>query len=290
MLRIPKALLRQVPLFLLPVLLCGQSQPGEIRIQVQDSSGLAMEASGKLESPASKTDLSFQTDSQGTYTFSNLSPGRYRLEVSKAGFAAQSVLIDVVSGTPVLRTVMMALATQAARIDVVANTPLPGTDLPIDEIAAPVQFDGTGVRVAVLDSGIDYTHSKLGGSGLVADYTACYATNTTIGDCPFFPNAKVVGGFDFVGELWDGSASSPPLAPDPDPIALAGSGFHGTHVADIIAGLESTQGAGDKGVAPGTSLYAVNSNIYVHARAHHPDPATTACRTSSRASDFAGRS
>ncbi|MBZ5673924.1 MAG: TonB-dependent receptor [Acidobacteriia bacterium] len=139
MLRIPKALLRQVPLFLLPVLLCGQSQPGEIRIQVQDSSGLAMEASGKLESPASKTDLSFQTDSQGTYTFSNLSPGRYRLEVSKAGFAAQSVLIDVVSGTPVLRTVMMALATQAARIDVVANTPLPGTDLPIDEIAAPVQ-------------------------------------------------------------------------------------------------------------------------------------------------------
>ena len=121
------------------VLLCGQPQPGEIRIQVQDSSGLAMEASGKLESPASKTDLSFQTDSQGAYTFSNLASGRYRLEVSKAGFATQSVLIDVESGTPVSRTVMMALATQASRIDVVAATPLPGTDLPIDEIAAPVQ-------------------------------------------------------------------------------------------------------------------------------------------------------
>ena len=79
-------------------LLSGQPQPGEIRIQVQDSSGLAMEASGKLESLASKTDLSFQTDPQGTYTFSNLSSGRYRLEVSKAGFATQSVLIDVQSG------------------------------------------------------------------------------------------------------------------------------------------------------------------------------------------------
>ena len=138
MLRIPKALLRQVPLFLLPVLLCGQSQTGEIRIQVKDSSGLAMEAAGKLESPASKTDLSFQTDSQGAHTFSNLAPGRYRLEVSKTGFATQSALIDVESGT-VSRTVMMALAAQASRIDVVAATPLPGTDLPIDQIAAPVQ-------------------------------------------------------------------------------------------------------------------------------------------------------
>ena len=124
---------------LLPVLLCGQAQPGEIRIQVQDSSGLAMEASGKLESLASKTDFSFQTDPQGAYTFSNLPFGPYRLEVSKAGFATQSILIDLQSGTPVSRTVMMMLATQASRIDVVAATPLPGTDLPIDQIPAPVQ-------------------------------------------------------------------------------------------------------------------------------------------------------
>src|SRR6476646_640614 len=88
--------------------LCGQVQPGEIRLQVKDSSGLAMEASGKLESLASKTDLSFQTDPQGTYIFSNLASGRYRLEVLKAGFATQSLLIDVESGTPVSRTVMMA--------------------------------------------------------------------------------------------------------------------------------------------------------------------------------------
>jgi subtilisin family serine protease len=107
----------------------------------------------------------------------------------------------------------------------------------------------------VLDSGIDYTHSKLGGSGSVGDYVACYATNTTIGagDCPFFPNSKVIGGYDFVGETWPTGS----LAPDPDPIAKAVSGFHGTHVADIIGGLESSPVAGDRGVAPGASLYAV---------------------------------
>ena len=131
---------RQLCLFLcVAALVFSQSEAGELRIRVQDASGLAMEASGKLEGLASKTDLSFQTDPGGTYTFSSLSPGRYRLEISKAGFATQSVLIDVESGTPVSRTVMMALATQASRIDVVAATPLPGTDLPIDEIAAPVQ-------------------------------------------------------------------------------------------------------------------------------------------------------
>src|SRR6185312_11637134 len=31
-------------------------------------------------------------------------------------------------------------------------------------------FDGTGVRVAMLDSGIDYTHFNLGGPGTVAAY------------------------------------------------------------------------------------------------------------------------
>lgn len=117
----------------------GQIQPGEIRIQVQDSSGLAMEASGKVESLASETDFSFQTDAQGTFTFTNLSAGRYRLEVSKAGFATQSLLIDVQSGGSVSRTIMMSLAAQASRIEVVAATPLPGTDLPIDEIPAAVQ-------------------------------------------------------------------------------------------------------------------------------------------------------
>ena len=125
-------------------------------------------------------------------------------------------------------------------------------------------FDGTGVRVAVLDSGVDYTHAALGGPGTLLAYKNAYGVktkdtkNTKINDAykgaKLFPTAKVVGGFDFVGEAWVGGAGSPPLAPDPDPIDCSPSfigcgGGHGTHVADIIGGTI--------GVAPGAQLYAV---------------------------------
>ena len=123
---------------LCPVLLQGQTPSGEIDIEIKDPAGMAMQASGKLAGAAGG-DRNFQTDAQGMYTLSNLPYGRYRLEISRDGFATQSVLIDVQSGTPVSRTITLALATQASRIDVVATTPLPGTDLPLDEIPAPVQ-------------------------------------------------------------------------------------------------------------------------------------------------------
>ncbi len=112
--------------------------------------------------------------------------------------------------------------------------------------------DGSGVKVAVLDSGIDYTHRNLGGPGTLAAYQAAYGTstsdpkNTTLDG--LFPTAKVIGGFDFVGEAWPNG----PRTEDPDPIDFEG---HGTHVADIIAG-QSVDGT-HKGVAPGAKLYAL---------------------------------
>ena len=113
--------------------------------------------------------------------------------------------------------------------------------------------DGTGVRVAVLDSGIDYTHRNLGGPGTPADFATCYAQRDAApsGACAslFGPAAsKVVGGFDFVGETWPNG----PRTEDPNPIDFQG---HGTHVADIIAG-RSADGT-HKGVAPGAKLYGV---------------------------------
>jgi hypothetical protein len=117
-------------------------------------------------------------------------------------------------------------------------------------------LDGKGVRVAVLDSGADFTHYNLGGSGSVADFNTCYAQANVApsGICAdYFGSGapKVVGGYDFVGETWPNAA----LAPDPNPIARAGTGGHGTHVADIILG-KSADGQ-HKGVAPEAKLYAV---------------------------------
>lgn len=104
---------------------------------------------------------------------------------------------------------------------------------------------GLGVRVAVLDSGIDYTHAKLGGPGTTAVYALAYCGDPAASPNPsdptctahslpanplLFPNSKVVGGYDFVGEIWPNGE----LFPDPNPLDYGG---HGTHVADIIGGL-----------------------------------------------------
>ena len=105
--------------------------------------------------------------------------------------------------------------------------------------------DGSGVRVAVLDSGIDYLHAALGGSGDPAEYAA---NDPTIIEPGTFPTAKVVGGYDFVGSDWFGTGG-PPEAPDPDPLDDGPGAGHGTHVADIIGGT--------LGVAPGVDLYGV---------------------------------
>ena len=110
---------------------------------------------------------------------------------------------------------------------------------------------GKGIKVAVLDSGIDYTHTALGGAG-----AAAYAANNpTIIEPGTFPTARVKGGFDFIGSAWTGGPGSPAEAPDPDPLddgALVSSNIgvgHGTHVSDIIGGKG--------GVAPGVDLYGV---------------------------------
>ena len=109
-------------------------------------------------------------------------------------------------------------------------------------------FKGQGVRIAMLDTGIDYTHYNLGGSGNVADYNTAKAAAASTPPAALFPTTKVIGGFDFTGEVWPNG----PLAPDPNPIDLNG---HGTLTADTAAGhsLDNVH----FGMAPGAQLYAV---------------------------------
>jgi subtilisin family serine protease len=123
---------------------------------------------------------------------------------------------------------------------------------------------GAGIRVGLIDTGIDYIHKHLGGTGDAGDYTAIDPSSA---NPALFPNLKVVGGYDLAGT----GATWPIPNPDDNPIDYNG---HGTANAGIIAGIGLTD-TGDvftgpydqvpdyrsfrlqPGVAPEAELYAI---------------------------------
>ncbi|MDT8408964.1 MAG: S8 family serine peptidase [Wenzhouxiangellaceae bacterium] len=130
------------------------------------------------------------------------------------------------------------------------HTPLNADSVPwigAPEVWSNPGATGSGVVIGVIDTGIDYFHAGMGGSGDPADFAE---NDPSEADPAFFPNDKVIGGWDFVGTDFTGGAT-PPM-PDNDPVD---ENFHGTHVSGSAAGL-ATDSVGS-GVAPDASLYAL---------------------------------
>ncbi len=100
---------------------------------------------------------------------------------------------------------------------------------------------GKGIKIGIIDDGIDYLHADFGGSGDPAEYAA---NDRSVIEEATFPTVKVAGGTDFVGDVYDASSDDPALAvpaPDPDPLAC---GHHGTHVGGTAGGQGVTAAGG----------------------------------------------
>ena len=89
---------------------------------------------------------------------------------------------------------------------------------------------GKGVTIAVIDTGIDYTHADFGGPGTAAAYQRAKASSTI--PAGLYDPAKFVGGYDLVGDAYTGYNTP---TPDSNPLDCSDAG-HGSHVAGTAAG------------------------------------------------------
>ncbi|KAG9322591.1 hypothetical protein KVV02_007904 [Mortierella alpina] len=87
----------------------------------------------------------------------------------------------------------------------------------VDVVHKEYKLTGKGIKVGVIDSGVDYKHPAFAAPGADA---GCFAR--------YGKNCRVAHGWDFVGDDYTGENDP---KPDSDPMDCGG---HGTHVAGII--------------------------------------------------------
>ncbi len=136
---------------------------------------------------------------------------------------------------PVLVVAAPKPTTSAADNKLSSALAMTGADVAYSELG----YTGEGIRVGVIDSGIDIDHPDLGGTG-------------TPGTTPF-PSSRVKWGYDFVGDAYNADVDGSTPAPDPNPDDCGG---HGTHVAGIIGANGDFAKGGVRGVAPKVSFGA----------------------------------
>ncbi|MFT4220691.1 MAG: S8 family serine peptidase [Microbacterium sp.] len=146
--------------------------------------------------------------------------------------------------------------------------------LGVPSVWESTKYTGKRVKVAIIDTGVDYTHANFAGPGTTEAFEQAAATSASSANPAWFgPSApRVKGGWDFVGDDYDASETET-ATPQPDPNPLDCNG-HGSHVAGTAAGSGVTdagqtytgpynKATADKdwtigpGVAPQADLYAL---------------------------------
>ncbi|MFW0182124.1 S8 family serine peptidase [Rothia sp. CCM 9417] len=131
----------------------------------------------------------------------------------------------------------------ASRSDVVKISPIvakypsnAGSAIDTKAIASWQQtgFTGEGVKIAVIDTGIDYTHTQFGGPGTSEAYAKASASSEMpAADSGLYDPEKFIGGYDLAGDDYGSKTRVP--QPDGNPLDCKAAG-HGTHVAGTAAG------------------------------------------------------
>ena len=176
---------------------------------------------------------------------------------------------DSVATVAALPNVVGIHAARTYTIDNAVSVPFLG----VPQVWQSTGYTGENVKVAIIDTGIDFTHANFGGPGTVAAYEAANAAETQPADPALFgPNApRIKGGWDFVGDDYDANDDASVPKPDANPLDCNG---HGSHVAGTTGGsgvtadgatytgayneaTASQQWKIGPGVAPEVDLYAL---------------------------------
>ena len=123
-------------------------------------------------------------------------------------------------------------------------------------VSGGVENAGSGMKIAILDSGIDQTHPAFQDDSLPMPpgYPICSG-----GDCAFTSN-KVIVARSYVRQLAAGSSGNPAADSRPDDYSARDRDGHGTAVASCAAGVANTGTVTITGMAP--KAYLGNYKIY----------------------------
>ena len=108
-------------LLLFPVVVLAQSNIGELRLTINDPSGLGLKSTVRLVSEANQYRSTLSTDDKGYVDFERLPYGIYQVQIQAPGFAQVSGVEEIRSALPVERTIQLNVAPVSESVNVSAS-------------------------------------------------------------------------------------------------------------------------------------------------------------------------